>query len=56
MNRQTVPPKRAARPQAGSSVPPVMAITGAPCVRGLGTTIALRQRVTIHQALLESAR
>jgi hypothetical protein len=56
MNRRTVSPERAARPKAGSSVAPVMAITGAPCVRGLGTTIALQQRVTVHQALLESTR
>jgi hypothetical protein len=28
------------RPEAGSSVAPVVVTTGAPCVRGLGTSIA----------------
>jgi hypothetical protein len=46
------PPGRTARPDAGSSVAPVMAITGAPCVCGLGTTIAPRRRATFRQTLL----
>ncbi|HEY3206459.1 MAG TPA: hypothetical protein VGJ58_05870, partial [Gaiellaceae bacterium] len=29
--------------------------TGAPCVRGLGTSIAPRRRATFHQALLVAA-
>src|SRR5215204_6616356 len=46
------PPSRAARPDTGSSVAPVMTITGAPCVRGLGTSIAPRRRATSRQTLL----
>src|SRR5262245_1450448 len=46
-------PGRAARPEPGSSVAPVTAITGAPCVRGPGTTIAPRQRAMSRQACLE---
>ena len=46
------PPGRAARPEAGSSVAPVVMTTGAPCVRGLGTTIAPRRRATFRQTLL----
>ena len=38
------PPGSAARPEAGSSVAPVVVTTGAPCVRGLGTTIAPLRR------------
>src|SRR6187402_1907441 len=45
------PPGCAARPEAGSSVAPVVT-TGAPCVRGLGMTIAPRRRATFHQSLL----
>jgi hypothetical protein len=45
------PPGRAARSEARSSVAPVMAITGAPCVRDLGTTIAPRRRAMSRQTL-----
>jgi RTX calcium-binding nonapeptide repeat (4 copies) len=40
------------RPDTGSSVAPVVATTGAPCVRGLGTSIAPRRRAISHRALL----
>ena len=46
------PPGRAARPEAGSSVAPVVVTTGAPCVRGLGTSIAPRRRAISRQTLL----
>ncbi len=46
------PPGRAARPETGSSVAPVIAITGAPCVHGLGTIIAPLRRATFRQTLL----
>jgi len=50
------PPGRAARPDTGSSVAPVMAITGAPCVRGLGTTIAPGRRAMFRQPSCASFR
>src|SRR5438552_15231017 len=48
-----VPPGRAARPEAGSSVAPRLTSLGAPCVRALGTTIAPRRRALFRQTLLE---
>src|SRR5207342_2415384 len=50
------PPGRAARPESGSSVAPVMVITGAPCVRGPRTSIAPRRRATFRQTLLAPSR
>ena len=50
------PPGRAASPEAGSSVAPVVVTTGAPSVRGLGTTIAPRRRATFHRTLLVDRR
>jgi len=45
-------PGRAARPDTGSSVASVGPATKAPCVRGLGTSIAPRQRAISRRALL----
>src|SRR6266705_6344024 len=48
------PPGHAARSDAGSSVAPIVTTIGAPCVRGLGTSIASRRRATSRQTLLNA--